>query len=277
MVDSIFLTVKCGGLPFGDGRPGWHIEDTAITETFFGYTYDIHGGGSDLIFPHHEAEIAIERSISHEQYLSKFWVHTGMLNLNSEKMSKSTGNFVTLGSILEKWSMFDLRFAFLNASYRSILSISEDMLAEARSNCTKFSSMYHRLKAEQFQGSGSGILSLGWKERMKDRFEDDMDTRGAISILNEFVYSLNTSYASISSSEAKEALSILNWLNDILGIIDVDEPSGNKEKLIQAVIDIRNAMRKKRDFETSDLIRKKLLESGIYIEDRDEGTIWWEK
>lgn len=263
--------------PFGEGRPGWHIEDTAITETFFGYTYDIHGGGLDLIFPHHEAEIAIEQSISHEEFLSRFWIHTGMLNLNSEKMSKSTGNFVTVESILEKWSRFDLRLAFLNAHYRSSLNLSEDMLAEARSNCTKFSNMWRRLKSEKFQGRGSGVLDGDWKKRMRDRFEDDMDTRGVISLINELIYSLNTSYSSISSAEATEALSILEWVNGILGILDVSEKSGVNGNLIQAVIDIRNAMRGKRDFETSDLIRKKLLESGIYLEDRDKETIWWEK
>ena len=263
--------------PFGEGRPGWHIEDTAITETFFGYTYDIHGGGSDLIFPHHEAEIAIERSISHEGFLSKFWIHTGMLNLNSEKMSKSTGNFVSVESILEKWNRFDLRFAFLNAYYRSSLNLSEDMLAEARSNCTKFSNMYRRLKTDKFQGKGSAVLDGDWKKRMIDRFDDDMDIRGVISLINEFVYSINTSYSSLSSAEATEAVSILEWVNDILGIMDVSEKPGSNENLIRAVIDIRNAMRGKRDFETSDLIRKKLLEGGIYIEDKDTGTIWWEK
>lgn len=263
--------------PFGEGRPGWHIEDTAITESLFGYTYDIHGGGSDLIFPHHEAEIAIERSISGKDLLSRYWVHTGMLNLNDEKMSKSSGNFITLESTLEKWSSFELRYAFLNSQYRSVVNMSDETLQEARSNCAKFSNMYHKLKREKFSGSGIGIDPETWRTRMSERFEDDMDTRGVITVLNDLAYKVNSSFPDLSEAEAMGVLNILEWANSILGILDTRSSNGNLDGIVQILIDLRNSLRKKRDFENSDLIRKKLQENGIYIEDRDHDTIWWQK
>jgi cysteinyl-tRNA synthetase len=264
------------GSPFGDGRPGWHIEDTSITESFFGPSYDIHGGGADLQFPHHEAEIAIERSISGRSYLARFWIHTGMVNIKNEKMSKSLGNSVTVADILKSFSGSEVRLAMLKSGYRSTIDFSFEMLEEAKINARRLSTMYMKLK-NSVPGKGVDNFRTGWIERMQDSLEDDMDTRGAITTLNEFASYINSTIDDLSIEQRNHAIAVLQWASDILGIVDLNADKGSSDSLIEGMVDLRNQMRKKKDFHSADLIREKLREGGVYIEDRGDSTIWWKE
>jgi cysteinyl-tRNA synthetase len=260
--------------PFGQGRPGWHIEDTAITESFFGPTYDIHGGGSDLQFPHHEAEMPIERSISGEEYLARFWIHTGMVNIRNEKMSKSLGNSVYVSDLLKSYSDSEIRMALLKSGYRSTINFSQDMLDEAKLNSTGLTTLFRKLKNSK-PGKGIDNFRTGWIERMQEFLDDDMDTRGAIIALNEFSSYINSNLDNISQDQREYAINVLQWSYDILGIFDLNPDSGSSNSLIESMIDLRNSMRKKKDFHSADMIREKLREGGVYIEDRGDTTVWW--
>lgn len=260
--------------PFGQGRPGWHIEDTAITESFFGPSYDIHGGGSDLQFPHHEAEIAIERSISGKDYLARYWIHTGMVNIRNEKMSKSLGNSVYVNDLLNSYSGSEIRMAMLKSGYRSTMDFSTEIMDEAKLNSRRLTTLFKKLSHSD-TGKGIDNFRTGWIERMQEFLEDDMDTRGAITTLNEFSNYINSNLDDLSVEQGSYALQVLQWSYDVLGVFDTSSDSGSSDFLIEALIDLRNSLRKKRDFQSSDLIREKLRDGGIYIEDRGETTVWW--
>ena len=262
------------GSPYGEGRPGWHIEDTAITESFFGPCYDIHGGGADLMFPHHDAEIAIERSLSGKEYLSKYWIHVGMVNVRNEKMSKSTGNFVSVSDLLDHYTAATIRLALLSSNYRNPIDFSDEMMEEAAVNSRKFNTLYMKLKKLN-SVTGKWEMDGKWTERMRERLDDDMDTRGAIGILNEFSSLINSHIDDISGKMRDDALSVLEWSGKVFGIMEGITDGGSEDILVEEMIDLRNRMRRKRDFESADSIRLKLRESGVYIEDRGDETIWW--
>ena len=261
--------------PWGKGRPGWHIEDTAITETFFGYEYDIHGGGSDLIFPHHEAEIAQMRSISNRKYLARYWIHTGMVNVNKEKMSKSLKNYIKIKDILNDYSPEVLRFALINSNYNTSIEYSLELMNQSREGVDKINTIYNKLKLINSDNGSFDINYDAYINSFNNIMENNFDTRRLIAELLEFVGVLNKNYENISYNTAQKALKILDYLNSFLDIL-----YGSKKintDIIDSLILIRNELRKNKFYDLSDLIRKSLQDAGIYIEDNGDKTIWYAK
>lgn len=259
--------------PWGKGRPGWHIEDTAITDAFLGKTYDIHGGGSDLIFPHHEAEIAIERSVSGRKILSRYWIHTGMLNIEGEKMSKSLHNYVTIDEVLKDFTPEDLRYALLNCQFNTQLSFSGELMEESRKNVNALSSIYNKLRQkagnENMENDYSVINSL-------DSFlEYNFDFRGMFSKLMSYVSEWNKNLDAMDSREASLSLSALKWVNEFTGVIREGENSARSDDLIRLLLSARKSLRTAKDFSSSDAIRSGLRKLGVHIEDQGSETIWW--
>ncbi|WP_297215461.1 cysteine--tRNA ligase [Thermoplasma sp.] len=258
--------------PWGPGRPGWHIEDTAITETYFGPEYDIHGGGSDLIFPHHEAEIAQMRSISGRKYLSHYWIHTGMINVNNEKMSKSLKNFVTIREVLKEYRPEDLRYALLNANYRTQLDFSKNLLEESKKQVEYINSTYRKL----MNASGNKDIELDAGSiiaKMEEEASNDFDFRSVFRDLLEFAGEINRDLEDISRKSADEAAKIFRWVDVFAGILFSE--NNNLSGIVEDLLNMRNRLRKERKFSEADQIREILLRNGIHIEDRGDNTIWW--
>lgn len=257
---------------FGDGRPGWHIEDTAITRSLFGNTYDIHGAGSDLTFPHHEAEIAQMRTISGSKILAKYWLHTAMLNLSNEKMAKSTGNIIDLRTAVEKWGGEATRLFLLNALYRTELIYDESSLHEASRNQSKIQVLYDRLSNRSVFGE-ERFVSEKFLSRIYESMDNDFDTRSTISILLDFVSEVNASYDKLSATATQSILKALEDLDSFLGIIRRGNVTQIGE-IISSIVEIRNKLRQKKIFDLADDIRRDLDRAGVIIEDDGEKSTW---
>lgn len=260
--------------PWGEGRPGWHIEDTAITEYFFGSTYDIHGAGSDLIFPHHEAEIAQMRSISEKEILSRYWMHSGMLNMVEEKMAKSTGNIVRLGEMLAQYSAEDLRFFFLNSNYRNVLEFSDARVEEASVSRSKIQILYEKLK-NHVPGDGSYNPGCGNKtQELIEHLENDFDTRSFFRDLLEYVSEVFRNIDRLDSEGSSSVLHMLDEFDSVFGIIAHRKADLPVKELISSLLEYRDRLRNQKKYEESDEIRKILKDSGISVEDQANRTDW---
>lgn len=262
--------------PWGKGRPGWHVEDTAITESYFGPTYDIHGSGTDLIFPHHEAEIAIERSISGKDHLARYWVHSAMININEEKMSKSLKNYVTIRAVLNDFSPEDLRFALLNVQFRSNVNFSEELMFESKSNVESINTLYRKLNIAAGKTDGASSFKPSIPANLVKPLEEGFDLRSFFRELLTLVGDWNSRLEKMEREELIEALGILKWADSFTGVLRHDGDSGNVEGLVEFALKIRRNLREKKDYESSDLIRSGLRDLGVYIEDRGDETIWWQ-
>ncbi|MBA3043690.1 class I tRNA ligase family protein, partial [archaeon] len=265
--------------PWGNGRPGWHVEDTAITTTYFGDKYDLHGGGLDLLFPHHESEIAIAESVTGEKPFVKYWVHSGFLTLNKEKMSKSLGNFFTIREVLEKYEPEVIRFFMLNVHYRSPIDFSDKGLDEAKQGLERIKNTIDNVKAmaknaeEGVKGNISDIIT-GTKQKFLAALDDDFNTREAIAAVFELTKNVNHV---LSDGLSRDALNMIidtyKEFGGILGLFqDEKKEEGITESLISLIVDIRENARKNKDWETSDKIRSKLKELGVIIEDIKDGS-----
>ena len=261
--------------PWGKGRPGWHIEDTAITEAYFGTKYDIHGGGSDLIFPHHEAEIAQMRSISGEKYLARYWIHTGMVNINSEKMSKSLKNFIKTADILKKYRPEVLRFAMVNSNYNSVIDYSEQLMEESKNSVERINILYRKLKEINATSGDYYIEGTEVMDKMNKIMDRNFDTRSLIRELLSFISDLNKNLDNMNQESAREAINVLDYIDSFLSILY--SSSVNTDNIIELVLDIRNMARTDKNYKFSDYIRKKLQENNIYIEDNGDKTTWWSR
>lgn len=258
---------------YGEGRPGWNIEDTAITRTFFGDSYDIHGGGSDLIFPHHEGEIAIMRSLSKRKYLSKYWLHTGMLNVKNEKMSKSTGNIITVREACEKYGGLALRYLLLNASYRSEIIFDDLSMHEAKVNVDRLNLLYQNLKSRR-QFGNRNISVDRYREMVLSAASNDFDFRSVYAILNELSEEANRNMESISLESATKILDFMNEVNSFLGFIDTHADLKMLDRLMENIISFRDGLRAQKEFNLSDQLREKLKDAGIELEDKGGMTKW---
>lgn len=265
--------------PWGNGRPGWHVEDTAITTTYFGNKYDLHGGGIDLLFPHHESEIAIAESATGEKPFVKYWVHSGFLTLNKEKMSKSLGNFFTIREVLEKYEPEVIRFFMLNAHYRSPIDFSDKGLDEAKQGLERIKNTIDNIKTaaknaeEDVKGNISEIIT-DTKKKFLAAMDDDFNTREAIAAIFELTKNVNHI---LSDGLNRDALNMIidtyKEFGGILGLFqDEKKEEGITEDLISLIVDIRENARKNKDWETSDKIRSKLKELGVIIEDIKNGS-----
>ena len=265
--------------PWGKGRPGWHIEDTAITETYFGGQFDIHGGGLDLIFPHHEAEIAQMESATGKKPMVNYWMHTGFLNVKGEKMSKSLGNFITIGELLKEYDPQVFRYFVLSTHYRSPIDFSDEALMQSQNSLKRIHKVMETvdelLESNIINENGHDEKYLQLLEDTKDEFLDAMDndfnTPIALSALFNLVRDINKGIneEEISKKVFKEIKNLLNEFGDILGLtFSVESIKSDSDELVNILIDVREDLRKKKDYELSDKIRSRLRDAGIDLEDK---------
>ncbi len=261
--------------PFGDGRPGWHIEDTAITEKYFGPQYDIHGGGQDLIFPHHEAEIAQQESASELKPFVKYWMHGGFLVNKEAKMSKSLGNFETAHNLLEKYPKEVLRFYLLSNHYHSPLDYNEDMFKQAQAAVSRISEFSQKLDLVPIKsvenGSASNLENA--KKDFLEALDDDFNTPKALAVLFELIRNVNTDIVGdyLNKAGADEIMKWLEKINSVLGIIPSEQQKIPAE--VQELVEKREKLRAEKNYDESDKIRAQLKELGWKVEDTAYGPL----
>ena len=260
--------------PWGEGRPGWHIEDTAITECHFGPSYDIHGGGSDLIFPHHEAEIAQMRAISGLPTLASVWMHVGMLNINGNKMSKSLKNFITIDQVMRTHSREEIRFYFLNSGYRSTMIFSDAALKESSETLKRIQTTYDKLVAKADGHTSIVIGPSAIRHRLQEIIDDDFDARGFFAEIMKITTEINRGLDTMDPDGAASYLSLFNWMNSFMGVLKEKTWEGIPVKLVDDLVNLRNQMRREKMFAVSDNIREILFRNGIILEDREGVTEW---
>jgi cysteinyl-tRNA synthetase len=253
--------------PLGDGRPGWHIEDTAITETLFGAQYDIHGGAVDLIFPHHEAEIAQMESISGREPLARYWVHTGFLTLRQAKMSKSTGNSLTLRHVLKTTDARVLRFFLLSHHYRSPIDFDDDLLESAKAALTRIDNFHVRLPEEPGDATSDEVQDA--RRAMLEALDDDFDTPRALSALFGFIRAQHR-----REQPAPGSRRLIQEFNDIFGVLPDSAGELQDDTWIQGEVDRRQELRRQRKFDEADAIRDRLRSMNIAIDDTADGVRW---
>lgn len=268
--------------PWCQGRPGWHIECSVMSKKYLGDEIDIHAGGEDLIFPHHENEIAQSEAANGKEF-AKYWMHNGFLNIDNRKMSKSLGNFFTVREISEKYDLQVLRFFMLSAHYRSPLNFSADLMESARTSLERILTAAENLRflsknagEENLTDEEKGLLDKAneYVQGFERAMDDDFNTADAIASVFELVKFINTTADGSRSKEYLDTLyDILFKLTDVLGII-IDKKEEMLDADIEAMIEKRQAARKERNFALADQIRDELLAKGIILEDTREGVKW---
>ncbi|MBD5772164.1 cysteine--tRNA ligase [Marinomonas colpomeniae] len=261
--------------PWGNGRPGWHIECSAMATNCLGSHFDIHGGGPDLKFPHHENEIAQSEAATGKQYVN-YWMHCGAVRVNNEKMSKSLGNFFTVRDVLAKFNPEVVRYLMVSSQYRSAIDYSDQSLLEAK---VALERLYTALRQ---QNIASSYAPTNYTERFEEAMKDDFNTALAVSVLFELVRELNKAKTE-DQVKASELAAELLFLAELLGLL-YQEPDyflqnstvseGFDEVRIQELIDERTQARKDKNFARSDEIRDELVSNGIELLDSREGTSW---
>ena len=268
--------------PWSEGRPGWHIECSEMSKKYLGEQIDIHAGGEDLIFPHHENEIAQSEAANGREF-ARYWMHNGFLNIDNRKMSKSLGNFFTVREISEKYDLQVLRFFMLSAHYRSPLNFSAELMEAAKNGLERILTAAENLRFLS-GNAGDGAMTEEEKEMFAKTEEyvadfervmdDDFNTVDAIAAVFDLVKYINTTADGSRSREYLDSLyARLQTLTDVLGII-VDKEEEMLDADIEAMIEKRQAARKERNFALADQIRDELLAKGIILEDTREGVKW---
>lgn len=263
--------------PWGDGRPGWHLECSVMSKKYIGDVIDIHAGGEDLIFPHHENEIAQSEAANGTEF-ARYWMHNGFLKINNEKMAKSLGNFFTVREIAEKYPLQVIRFFMLSAHYRSPLNFSAELVEASKNGLERILTAVDRLKS--INGTDGDVDKSvadeidAFVKKYEDAMDDDLNTADAISVIFELVKYANVNVTEKSSKATVEfVLNTIEKLCDILGII-----TEKKEEIldsdIEALIEERQAARKAKNFARADEIRDQLSSMGIILEDTREGVKW---
>lgn len=258
----------------GKGRPGWHIEDTAITEHFFGPQYDIHGGGQDLIFPHHEAEITQQESASGKKPFVKYWMHVAFLVNNEQKMSKSLGNFETVNELLKKYPKEVLRFYLLSGYYRQPLSYDDGMFKQAQAATHRIGEFVQKLKKASGKDNKEVNTAINeLKEKLITAMDNDFNTPEAFAAIFEFIKIVNPFLVSneISQEQGQKIFDSFKSVNDILGIIPDNQQEVPAE--VQNLIEQRDKLRENRNYEESDKIRAQINDLGYEVEDTIYGPL----
>ena len=268
--------------PWGEGRPGWHIECSVMSKKYIGDSIDIHAGGEDLIFPHHENEIAQSEAANGVPF-AKYWMHNGFLNIDNQKMSKSKGNFFTVREIGEKYPLQVIRFFMLSSHYRGPINFSEELVMSAKTSLDRILNavsnldyLYENASVENITDEEKDTLEefVTFNKRFDEAMEDDFNTADAISVIFEMVRVANSK---VTSANSKEFIDSVRGTFDVLcGILGI-ETKVEQELLdddIEKLIQERQDARKNRDFARADEIRNTLLEKGIILEDTREGVKW---
>ena len=257
--------------PWGNGRPGWHIECSTMSNNLLGKNFDIHGGGQDLQFPHHENEIAQSEAVNNCQ-MANYWIHNGFVKIDDEKMSKSLGNFFTIRSVLQKYQPEVIRFFILKAHYRSPLNFSNKNLEESKQALTKLYLSIRNFKIDL-------AFNINWDQKFPNQFkkalDDDFNTPEAIALLFELALKIN-------KDKIVEDANLLVKLGNILGVLSHDAETFLKDDAnasidVEILIKQRNEAKASKDYATADKLRDFLLENNILIEDTPAGTVWRKK
>jgi len=264
--------------PWGKGRPGWHIECSAMANRFLGETIDIHSGGQDLIFPHHENEIA-QSEACNGKIFARYWLHNGFININNEKMSKSKGNFFTVRDIVKHYDYEVIRFFLLSAHYRSPINFSDALLEQARNALDRIYECRNNLNfllsnaKDTFEEDVYGNLE-SYRDRFIEALEDDLNTADALAVIFELVREINTRITAdsgVGKKTVSKALALLNELTGVLGIMR-KEQDVELDDNIKALIEERQKARAERNFKRADEIRDQLKEMGIELQDTPQGV-----
>ncbi|ANF23299.1 cysteine--tRNA ligase [Thermococcus piezophilus] len=275
--------------PWDEGRPGWHIECSTMSTKYLGESFDIHGGGNDLIFPHHENEIAQSEACTGHEWV-KYWLHTGFVMVSGEKMSKSLGNFVTIRELLEKYSPEVIRFFVLQKHYRSPLDYTEEGIQHAKNNLER---LYNTLENIRIALERAEI-SFRWgseefelyetireaRKKFYNAMDDDFNTAEAMKPIFEVSNAVNrylTKVENTKESVLRKAMEFFRMVSEIFGIFEdyfKEEKAGSEETLIELLIEVRAELRKQRNFTLADKIRDELKALGIQLEDTPQGTVW---
>ena len=268
--------------PWSDGRPGWHIECSVMAKKYLGEEIDIHAGGEDLIFPHHENEIAQSECCNGKTF-ARYWLHNGFLNIDNKKMSKSLGNFFTVREIGEKYDLQVLRMFMLSAHYRSPLNFSAELMEASKNSLERITNAVSNLKhlcgnaaSEEATEEEKALMAElpSFEKKFDGAMDDDLDTAAAVSAIFEMVRFANTHAGEKSSKEFLNAMKErIVSLSDVLGLI-AEKEEGILDADIEKLIEERQAARKARDFARADAIRDELLGKGIILEDTREGVKW---
>ena len=268
--------------PWGEGRPGWHIECSEMSKKYLGEQIDIHAGGEDLVFPHHENEIAQSEAANGKEF-AKYWLHNAFLNIDNKKMSKSLGNFFTVREISEKYDLQVLRFFMLSAHYRSPLNFSSDLMEAAKSGLDRIITATDNLKFLADNAKTATLTDIeddalaktqNYVAAFEKAMDDDFNTADAIAAIFDLVKYANTTANGDSSKAYVTALyELIVKLADVLGIV-VEKKEELLDADIEALIQERQAARKERNFARADEIRDELLAKGIILEDTREGVKW---
>ena len=277
--------------PWGNGRPGWHIECSTMSLKYLGEKFDFHGGGSDLIFPHHENEIAQSQAYTCDDHsFAQYWLHNGFITIDQEKMSKSLGNFFTVEEILAKYPAEVLRFFIVSTHYRSPLDFSDARLNEATSSLNRLTNALDNLKElEKMEGAGVDLKLLETAEAAKlnfiDAMEDDFNTSLAIANMFDLAKEINIYYNKVVNNEtevnpemAAKVHEIYKTMASIIGIFEDEESTDGSAELVNGLVDliieIRQDARANKDWATADKIRDSLKALGITLEDSPKGVRW---
>jgi len=281
---------------WGEGRPGWHIECSAMIKRYLGDTIDIHSGGQDLIFPHHENEIAQSEGCSGVEFV-RYWLHNGHISIDSKKMSKSLGNFFTVRDAAKEYGYENIRMFIFMSHYRSPLNFSGEILEQSKNALDRLKTAKSTLEFVVQKGldsviddAGSAAATVetvfleslpGFKKRFIEALDDDFNTADAISVIFELVRESNTiaSGAKATKKFAKAALNMLNELTDVLGLFYLEEKAASDglDAQVEKLIKARNTARKEKNWEAADKIRDELNAMGIILEDTPQGVKWKKK
>ncbi|MFN7096580.1 MAG: cysteine--tRNA ligase, partial [Gammaproteobacteria bacterium] len=259
--------------PWGNGRPGWHIECSAMTKHCLGDHFDIHGGGSDLKFPHHENEIA-QSETANESKFANYWIHSGMVNVNQEKMSKSLGNFFTIREVLAEYRPEVIRYFLISSHYRTQINYSQESLEQATGALNRF---YTALRGMPLAAAPANSV---YEQRFKEAMDDDFNTPVALAVLFDLVHDINRDREQ-DEHYAIELAAVLRKLGGVLGLLQ-DDPerflrgtnSDDQRQQIEDLIAARTAARDAKNWAEADRIRQELSNLGIAIEDTAQGTLW---
>ena len=264
--------------PFGKGRPGWHIEDTAITEKFFGAQYDIHGGGRDLIFPHHEAEITQMEAVSGKKPMTQYWMHTGFLTINGQKMSKSLNNSIFIPDFLKRNSVQHLRFWIAKNLWSSPIDYSESVMIEVKSALEKIEEFLRKLKTIKttVKASPQAVLIKKAEVNFYESLADDFNTPKAFAVFFDLIKEINKLFdtGAFTKKDANAAYTFFLGVNKIFNIIDIkklSKPSIPREVLVLAKQ--REEFRKAQDWQKADKIRQELEKYGYVVQDTADGPV----